>query len=100
MDDPTPMVQWFHDTLRRGSTPHLRVAASRAVSIDGQRAIIPSLPATAKAGDHLSLPVKHTVGRYFAPHDGLEEGCAVTRHEPTERRPLPPRARHHHEAEV
>jgi hypothetical protein len=33
MDDPTPMVQWFHDTLRRGSTPHLRVAASRAVSI-------------------------------------------------------------------
>jgi phosphoribosylformylglycinamidine synthase subunit PurQ / glutaminase len=26
-----------------------------------------------KAGDSLSLPVKHTVGRYFAPHDGLEE---------------------------
>jgi phosphoribosylformylglycinamidine synthase len=25
------------------------------------------------AGDVLSLPVKHTVGRYFAPHDGLEE---------------------------
>jgi phosphoribosylformylglycinamidine synthase len=26
-----------------------------------------------EAGDTLSLPVKHTVGRYFAPHDGLEE---------------------------
>ena len=24
-------------------------------------------------GDQLSLPVKHSVGRYFAPHDGLEE---------------------------
>ena len=32
--------------------------ASRAVSIDGQRAIIPSLPATAKAGDHLSLTMR------------------------------------------
>jgi phosphoribosylformylglycinamidine synthase subunit PurQ / glutaminase len=37
-----------------------------------------------KAGDHLSLPVKHTVGRYFAPHDGLEEldtnGQVLTRY--------------------
>jgi phosphoribosylformylglycinamidine synthase subunit PurQ / glutaminase len=29
-----------------------------------------------KSGDTLSLPVKHTVGRYFAPHDGLEELAA------------------------
>ena len=37
-----------------------------------------------KAGDVLSLPVKHTVGRYFAPHDGLEEldrnGQVLTRY--------------------
>jgi phosphoribosylformylglycinamidine synthase subunit PurQ / glutaminase len=37
-----------------------------------------------KAGDSLSLPVKHTVGRYFAPHDGLEEldrnGQVLTRY--------------------
>ena len=37
-----------------------------------------------KAGDRLSLPVKHTVGRYFAPHDGLEEldrnGQVLTRY--------------------
>jgi phosphoribosylformylglycinamidine synthase subunit PurQ / glutaminase len=37
-----------------------------------------------KAGDTLSLPVKHTVGRYFAPHDGLEEldrnGQVLTRY--------------------
>jgi phosphoribosylformylglycinamidine synthase len=36
------------------------------------------------AGDELSLPVKHTVGRYFAPHDGLEEldrnGQVLTRY--------------------
>jgi phosphoribosylformylglycinamidine synthase subunit PurQ / glutaminase len=35
-------------------------------------------------GDRLSLPVKHTVGRYFAPHDGLEEldrnGQVLTRY--------------------
>jgi phosphoribosylformylglycinamidine synthase len=29
-----------------------------------------------KTGDQLSLPVKHTVGRYFAPHDGVEELAA------------------------
>jgi phosphoribosylformylglycinamidine synthase len=37
-----------------------------------------------KTGDILSLPVKHTVGRYFAPHDGLEEldrnGQVLTRY--------------------
>jgi phosphoribosylformylglycinamidine synthase len=37
-----------------------------------------------KAGDTLSLPVKHTVGRYFAPHDGIEEldrnGQVLTRY--------------------
>jgi phosphoribosylformylglycinamidine synthase subunit PurQ / glutaminase len=37
-----------------------------------------------KTGDVLSLPVKHTVGRYFAPHDGLEEldrnGQVLTRY--------------------
>jgi phosphoribosylformylglycinamidine synthase I len=41
-----------------------------------------------KAGDRLSLPVKHTVGRYFAPHDGLEEldrgGQVLTRYAPGE----------------
>jgi phosphoribosylformylglycinamidine synthase I len=35
-------------------------------------------------GDRLSLPVKHTVGRYFAPHSGLEEldanGQVLTRY--------------------
>jgi phosphoribosylformylglycinamidine synthase subunit PurQ / glutaminase len=39
-----------------------------------------------QAGDALSLPVKHTVGRYFAPHDGLEEldrnGQVLTRYAP------------------
>jgi phosphoribosylformylglycinamidine synthase subunit PurQ / glutaminase len=37
-----------------------------------------------QAGDTLSLPVKHSVGRYFAPHDGLEEldknGQVLTRY--------------------
>jgi phosphoribosylformylglycinamidine synthase len=41
-----------------------------------------------QAGDVLSLPVKHTVGRYFAPHDGLEElgrnGQVLTRYAPGE----------------
>jgi phosphoribosylformylglycinamidine synthase len=40
------------------------------------------------AGDRLSLPVKHTVGRYFAPFEGLEEldkkGQVLTRYAPGE----------------
>jgi phosphoribosylformylglycinamidine synthase len=41
------------------------------------------------AGDRLSLPVKHSVGRYFAPPEGLEEldqdGQVLARYAPGER---------------
>jgi phosphoribosylformylglycinamidine synthase len=51
--------------------PTLRFVC-RQVDVVVQNADTPFTRACA-AGDVLSLPVKHTVGRYFAPHDGLEE---------------------------
>ena len=69
--------------------PSLRFVC-RQVDVRSWRTRTRRSPRACDAGESLSMPVKHTVGRYFAPHDGLERAraqaarcCRATRRERT-----------------
>ena len=50
--------------------PALRLPAGRP---RGREPATPRSPARASEGDRLSIPVKHTTGRYYAPEEALDE---------------------------
>lgn len=88
-DDPWLIVQWLDDTLRRGATPHLRLAPSMAVQIcrmaqdrgievAGTQFMLGGEPITAARRDAIQQAGVHTSPMYSTVETGrMGGGCAA-----------------------